>query len=116
GNFSLKRIPAGTYLLSDSAAGYATINKNITVSNATNETVNIYLQDASKTLDEVVVTAQKNEEALQIVPISISAISSKQVEQYRLWNSKDLTAVVPNLYSNNSGDDRNVTSIRGIVT
>jgi iron complex outermembrane receptor protein len=38
------------------------------------------------------------------------------VEQYRLWNSKELTAIVPNLYSNNSGDERNVTSIRGIVT
>ena len=49
GNFSLKNISAGTYILSVSAAGYATVNKNITVSNTTNETVNIYLPDASKT-------------------------------------------------------------------
>ncbi len=64
----------------------------------------------------MVVTAQKNEETLQNIPISITAISAKQVEQYRLWNNKELTAIVPNLYSNNPGDERNVTSIRGIVT
>jgi iron complex outermembrane receptor protein len=116
GNFNLKNISAGNYVLSVSATGFATVNKNITVTNVANETVHIYLPDASKTLDEVVVTAQKKEEALQNIPISITAISAKQVEQYRLWNSKELTAIVPNLYSNNSGDERNVTSVRGIVT
>src|SRR5665811_1036349 len=63
-----------------------------------------------------VVTAQKKEESLQNIPLSTTAISAKQVQQYQLWNSKELTAIVPNLYSNNSGDERNVTSIRGIVT
>jgi iron complex outermembrane receptor protein len=33
-----------------------------------------------------------------------------------LWNINELTAIAPNLYSSNSGDDRNVTSIRGITT
>ncbi|WP_315816025.1 TonB-dependent receptor plug domain-containing protein [Paraflavitalea speifideaquila] len=35
---------------------------------------------------------------------------------YRLWNTKDITAIVPNLYSADPGDNRNVTSIRGITT
>ena len=116
GNFSLKNISPGSYVLSASAAGYATVNKTITVSATAIETVTIHLPDAAKTLDEVVVTAQKKEEALQNIPISITAISAKQVEQYRLWDSKELTGIVPNLYSNNSGDKRNVTSVRGIVT
>jgi iron complex outermembrane receptor protein len=34
----------------------------------------------------------------------MTSLSAKQVQQYRLWNSKELTAIVPNLYSNNSGD------------
>jgi iron complex outermembrane receptor protein len=33
-----------------------------------------------------------------------------------MWNSRDITAVVPNVYVTNSGDNRNVTSIRGITT
>ena len=116
GDFSLKNTSRGSYILSVSAAGYATVNTNITVTGTANQTINIYLADASKTLDEIVVTAQKNEETLQNIPISITAISAKQVEQYRLWNNKELTAIIPNLYSNNPGDERNVTSIRGVVT
>jgi iron complex outermembrane receptor protein len=67
-------------------------------------------------LDAVTVTAQKKEESLQNIPFSISSISSRQVEEYRLWNSKDITAIIPNLYSADPGDKRNVTSIRGITT
>ncbi|MEP6514370.1 MAG: TonB-dependent receptor plug domain-containing protein, partial [Parafilimonas sp.] len=115
GNFSFKYIPAGEYTVSVSAVGYATVNREFSAGIAHNE-LNIQLTDASGQLDEVVVTAQKKEESLQKIPLSITSISSTQVQQYRLWNSKELTAIVPNLYSNNSGDERNVTSIRGIVT
>ena len=83
---------------------------------AANESLNIQLTDAGHQLDAVLVTAQKTEELLQKVPFSITAISARQVQQYRLWNNNELTAIVPNLYSSNSGDDRNVTSIRGITT
>lgn len=72
--------------------------------------------DSSDQLQTVIVTAQKTEENLQHVPFSISAVTRKQVQEYRLWNSKDLTAIVPNLYSADPGDQRNVTSIRGIVS
>ena len=58
----------------------------------------------------------QKDEQLQKVPFSISALTSKEVKEYRLWNAKDLTAIVPNLYSANSGDERNVASIRGIGT
>ena len=116
GNFSLKNINVGNYTISVSATGYATVNKNITVGANADEIINISLSDASKTLDEVVVTAQKKEEALQNIPVSITVISAQQVTEHRLWDTKELTAIVPNLYSGNPGDDRNVTSIRGIVT
>jgi iron complex outermembrane receptor protein len=43
-------------------------------------------------------------------------LNAKGINDYRLWNSKDLTAIVPNLYSANPGDGRNVTSIRGITS
>ncbi len=67
-------------------------------------------------LDAIVVTAQKKEEKLQKIPVSVSAITSRQVIDYRLWNTKEITAIVPNLYSADPGDNRNVTSIRGITT
>ncbi len=79
--------------------------------------LSLYAQESeARQLDSVIVTAQKREELLKNVPISVSSFSSKQVQQYRIWNTRQLTAIVPNLFSSNSGDNRNVTGIRGITT
>jgi iron complex outermembrane receptor protein len=116
GNFSFKNLKAGEYILQVSSIGYVTIYKDIIVKDASGEPLNIRLADAGLQLDGVLVSAQKTEELLQRVPLSITAISARQVQQYRLWKSNELTAIAPNLFSVNSGDDRNVTSIRGITT
>lgn len=116
GQYKFVNLLPGKYELQVSAIGYATLIKNIVVENAASTTINFQLTDDAIQLDAVLVTAQKKEELLQKVPLSITAISAKQVNQYRLWNTKELTAIVPNMYSSNSGDDRNVTSIRGIAT
>ena len=116
GNFSFSNLPAGEYAVQVSSIGYATLNRDIVIGRSGTTSLNFTLADAAVQLDDVFVSAQKKEEFLQKVPLSITAISSKQVKEYRLWNTKDLTAIVPNLYSANSGDDRNVTSIRGIAT
>ena len=116
GRFSINGLIEGSYTLEVSAIGYATTNLKITISETSNKELNVQLADASVQLDAVMVTAQKTDEILQQIPFSISALSSRQVQQYRLWKSDELTAIVPNLYSSNSGDDRNVTSIRGITT
>jgi iron complex outermembrane receptor protein len=71
---------------------------------------------AQTPLDSVTVTAEKREAPLQKVPISVTAVSAKQVDAFRLWDIKGITGIVPNLYSGNSGDGRNVTSIRGVTT
>jgi len=78
--------------------------------------IQISLKQTSYSLDQVVVTAQKREEELQKVAVSITSLSEKNVADYRLWNSKEITGIVPNLYSADPGDKRNVTAIRGITT
>jgi iron complex outermembrane recepter protein len=116
GNFNIKELVAGKYTVQVSAIGYATIDLDLVLADAAGKPLTIQLTEASIQLDAVLVSAQKTEEFLQQVPFSISAISAPQVQQYRLWNSHELTAIVPNLYSSNPGDNRNVTSIRGITT
>ncbi|MDB4903834.1 MAG: hypothetical protein JWQ63_3115 [Mucilaginibacter sp.] len=115
GKYTIKGVSAGKYTLHISCIAYAATNQSITL-NGQQQTVNIQLSDANNRLDEVVVTAQKREEEVQQVPISISTLSAKDVQAYRLQNLKDITAVVPNLYSAGPGDNRNVTGIRGIAT
>ena len=116
GKFAIKNIPGGNYILVVSAIGYATINENIQITKESETSLDIQLTDALKQLDEVIVTAEKKEENVQRIASSVSALNAKAINDYRLWNSKDLTAIVPNFYSSNPGDGRNVTSIRGITS
>jgi iron complex outermembrane receptor protein len=95
--------------------GYATTTQRANVANETNQ-LTIRLIRAPRVLDEVVVTAQKTEELLQEIPLSITSLSARQVQEYQLWNPNQLAAIVPNLYSADPGDRRNVSSLRGIAT
>jgi len=115
GAFTLSNIPNGKYILQITAIGYASQQELIDAEDGL-EPLSFKLEESATQLDAVVVTAQKLEEDIQKVPFTVNSISSTQVQQYRLWNSRDITAIVPNLYSTNSGDNRNVTSIRGIAT
>jgi iron complex outermembrane receptor protein len=67
-------------------------------------------------LDTVLVTAQKRTELLQKAPIAVSTFNSNQVNAYRIWNTKDISGIIPNVYSADPGDGRDVTAIRGIAT
>jgi len=115
GTFAMEDVPPGKYSMEISAVGYATERRDILVSTNGVE-LSVELSEITTQLEAVIVTADKREEDLQIIPSSVTALSSRQVEQYRLWNSKDITAIVPNLYSADPGDGRNVTSIRGITS
>jgi iron complex outermembrane receptor protein len=115
GRYVLEVAAPGTYTMEVSAIGFAAITKTVVAGNDA-VTADVVLEQAPYRLGNIVVTAQKQEEPLQNLPVSITALSSRKVEEYRLWNSKDLTAIVPNLFSADPGDRRNVTGIRGIAT
>jgi len=115
GEFAINNIPQGTYTLHITSTAYAERSQVISVSGK-GQLFNIKLQDAGKQLDEVVITAQKREEQLQQVPVSVSTLSANDVQAYHLQNLKDITGIVPNLYSAGPGDNRNVTGLRGIAT
>lgn len=114
GEFSFT-VETGSYLLEITAIGYAATTDSFVADQ--NQPEQIYhLSPAVSQLDQVVITAGKKEEILQTTPVSVSSLSAAAVRNLRLWNSRELTAVVPNLYSANPGDNRNVSSIRGITT
>jgi iron complex outermembrane receptor protein len=67
-------------------------------------------------LEDVIVTAQKRTELLHNIPLAISSLNAKQIEDFRINQIKEITSIIPNLYSADPGDGRDVTSIRGIAT
>jgi iron complex outermembrane receptor protein len=116
GRFEIKSVRSGFYQLQLSAVGYAQQVQSMTLEEGSAKEIIYYLEQVSNQLDEVVVSAEKMEDKVQKVPLAVSTFNSRQVAEFRLWNLQEITALVPNLYSANPGDNRNVTSIRGIVT
>ena len=67
-------------------------------------------------LDEIVVTAQKREQSLQEVPISISAMTGDQFEVFDVTRADDLEFVFANVGTNRNSGGNTGISIRGVGT
>jgi iron complex outermembrane receptor protein len=65
-------------------------------------------------IDEVVVTAQKREQNLMDVPISISVVSGEALNNADIQNLRDLSFSVPNLWVTEFSPGNQVVSIRGV--
>src|SRR5580693_1254078 len=115
GQFTIPDLPKGLYSIEISSVGYARVEKQIQIPLSGDKLI-IQLARSTIQLDAVVVSAEKQEANIQNVPISITALSSRDVDAYRLWASRDLKGIVSNMYSADPGDGRNVTSIRGITS
>ena len=53
--------------------------------------------DTTTTVGEVVVTAQKREEAIQDVPIAVSAFSQDTLEKAKIDGGPNLVTAIPNV-------------------
>jgi iron complex outermembrane recepter protein len=71
-------------------------------------------QDASL-IEELIVTAQKREEAAQDVPIALTALSGEQLERQGVVGFQDLSTRVPSLrFGSGVTGGENVITLRGI--
>ena len=66
-------------------------------------------------LNEIVVTAQKREERLIDIPISIVALTSEELEERNIVGLDDLAAAVPGLSINSQGSYNRRIFLRGIA-
>ncbi|MFA7439811.1 MAG: TonB-dependent receptor [Sphingomonadaceae bacterium] len=65
---------------------------------------------------DIIVTAQKRQESLQDVPISVTALSGDQLAQRQIRIAEDLVSSVPNLQVNSPlGNGIPVFSLRGVT-
>ncbi len=72
----------------------------------------------SAILEEIVVTAQKRQEKLQDVPVSVTAFTAKNLESRSMFNLANLSSYTPNLDINHGKGDGGSTNaavfIRGV--
>jgi iron complex outermembrane receptor protein len=116
GRFRLTGIVPGPRRLEFSAMGFALELKEVEVVAGQNRELEIRMRRTDRALDAVVVSADRLEDDIFRVPVSVTAIDARAVKAYRLWELGDLSGLVPTLYSADPGDGRQVTSIRGIAT
>lgn len=117
GRFIIPSVAKGRYILSASHPVHVEV---LTEVQSTDSSVtllgDIRLGDLSKTLSEVVVAAERREESLVRTAAAVTSLNAAKVQAYRLWDLSQLTSIVPNLYTSEPGDGRNVTGVRGIAT
>jgi len=69
----------------------------------------------SSMMEEITVTAQRREESLTEVPLSVAVVSGQTVEDFKVMSFDDLDRWVPNFWVNDSPGN-NTVYIRGIGT
>lgn len=104
----------GYYELLITAEGYASVIWKGHLDKT--QEVSILMESNAIKLDEVVVSNDKKQVNILNTPGSVSSINAKQIRDMRIWEISDLSGFAPNLFIANSGDNRNVTGIRGMVT
>ena len=107
----------GNYQLAISAVGFATQFKTVSISNKTVINLTVQLQATGRQLNEVLVTAEKNQQDVQKVPAAVTVLDAKQIRDYRLWDITNLTAIAPNLFTVEHGNSTssNFVNIRGVM-
>ena len=70
---------------------------------------------APTALEEVIVTARKREENIQNIPVAVTAVSAKKLDDYGLRSMEAISASIPqlNIVRGNSGSGATI-SLRGI--
>lgn len=70
--------------------------------------------ESSNTAD-IIVTATRREERLQDVPMSVNVATGEQLEQFKIFDVKDISQLAPGLQLTNTTGRNNTTTLRGIT-
>lgn len=76
--------------------------------------VTVWAQQSGLVLDEIVVTAQKREQNITDVPISVTAVSAKTLESRGITDTAELAKVVPGFVYQSSTFGSPIYYIRGV--
>ncbi|MDR3512048.1 MAG: TonB-dependent receptor [Caulobacteraceae bacterium] len=71
---------------------------------------------AADTLSEVIVTAQKREENIQSVPISVQALNTRVIERMKIQNFEDYAKLLPSVSFQTTAPGQTNVYMRGVAT
>ena len=112
GNYMLKNIPNGTYLLVISRIGYGSQYKEVTFKGTV--TSNFALNHSNSEIQEVIVTGVSSATEKQSNPVPINVVSQEEMLQNNSTNSIDAIAVSPGVSQMTHGPNISKPFIRGL--
>ncbi|WP_431609776.1 TonB-dependent receptor [Chryseobacterium sp. 'Rf worker isolate 10'] len=115
GNYTIKNLVAGNYILLVKATGYEDFEKNISIEKKTTQLPNIILIRNSNTIDEIAITGVSRETLIKETPVAMLSISSKQIEKTVATNIiSSLVKSAPGLSVVETGPNISKPFIRGL--
>lgn len=117
GAFSFARIAAGVYTARVEASGFrSAVRENVQIENS-NAPLDFVLEVGAVS-EVVTVTAQRREENLQDVPISVRPFSNQEIENRLFTGTVDVLEATPNINvtAANASPNRARIAIRGVGT
>ncbi|MDR0575118.1 MAG: TonB-dependent receptor [Tannerella sp.] len=115
GEYILKGLPAGNVSLYVSVLGYAPKTVEISLKEGENK-VDITLDETVIALETVTVTAQQREQQLLDIPITMSVVSARTLDDTHTRTLEHLAAFVPGLNINIQTPHRPNFAIRGLTS
>ena len=80
GHYFLKNLPEGTFTVVVKCLGYKTVEKTVSIKHDATQELNFSLKTDDVALDEVVVSANRNETARRLAPNLVNVIGSKMFD------------------------------------
>ncbi len=95
-----------------SARGLATIAVTVV---ATSLSTSVYAEEGVRVVEEVVVTARRQDETLQDVPVTITSVGGEQLEAFQLDQPQEIAERIPNFRIQTGGSGSGGTlNLRGV--
>ncbi len=95
GQFSIENIKPGEYSVIISYVGYEILKKQIDIDENKIQNLEFKLKPTSYLTGEVVITATKTENYIQDIPVRVSIVSSRQIENIPAQTTDELLSFVP---------------------
>ncbi len=112
GHFKMVHLPVGTHTLRASAVGYTSVTKEITLVNNKTKEVNFEVQEDVMRMDEVVVSADRNQTNRRESPVVITSLSPKILEITQSVNLAEGLAFTPGLRTETNCQNCGFTQLR----
>ena len=116
GSYTLDAIPVGTYTINVSYVGYQPVNREINLKEGERLKLDFSIEEAPLTLEGLVVTSQRREQAIQDVPVAVTSWEGDFLQSRGIFELDNFSEYVPGLQVQVQSVNNPGFVIRGITS